>query len=513
MQDRPQTGFPARFNLAHHLLDARVEEGAGGRVALVTPERAITFAEVQAEANRAGNAFAAAGVGPEERVLLALPDVPELVHGFFGALKLGAVPIIINPELSEDELRYVLGYTRARAVVAAPGAAARLAPLLAGAPLLRVAFVVGAPGLGFSSWQERVAVERSELRNLETGPDDVALWLFTSGSTGRPLAAVHLQHDYAFAVEAYARGVLGMDRDDVVLSVPRLFFNYATGMSLIFPFALGAAAVLFPDRPTPERIAELVATHRATVLATVPTMVARMLATPAVTRAALGSLRVAVSAGEALPAELHRRWNDALGVELLDGIGSVELCHIFISNRRGDVLPGSIGHPVPGYEARVVRSDGTDANDFEPGVLWVRGDSAATHYHGAHERSKATLRGDWVVTGDLVHRDPDGRFFYAGRSDDMLKVSGIYVSPLEIENALLMHPAVRECAVLGHVDENGLTRPRACVVLQPGSDAGAQELERFVRERLPAHKVPRVWEFLPELPRSDRGKLLRRKLR
>jgi acyl-coenzyme A synthetase/AMP-(fatty) acid ligase len=331
---------------------------------------------------------------------------------------------------------------------------------------------------------------------------------------------VHGHRGFAFSIEAYAKGVLGLGADDVTLSVPKIYFGYATGMSLLFPLAVGATAVLFADRPTPERMFELVARHRPTVLALVPTLIAKMVAadpTPEALRA-LAGVRLATSAGEALPVDLHARWRDRFGVEIVEGLGSAELFHIHVSNRPGDVRPGTLGRVVPGYEARVVRDDGSDAPDGEIGALWMRGGSAALRYEDDPERTAQVFRGGWVATSDKVRR-VNGVFTFEGRSDDMLKVGGIYVSPLEVENVLLQHPAVSECAVVGYEDEAGLVKPKAVVVWRERAAAATDdavrfgELDAFARARLAAFKVPRRWECLPALPRNDRGKLVRRQLR
>jgi benzoate-CoA ligase family protein len=349
----------------------------------------------------------------------------------------------------------------------------------------------------------------------DTHRDDPSVWLFTSGSTGKPKGAVHLHHDFPYHTSCYARPVLRMDERDVCLAAPKLFFGYATGTNLMFPFSVGARAVLFRDRATPERLLELAERHGATVLTSVPTMINKMCASEGATRAQLAKMRVCISAGEALPEELYRRWKERFGVEILDGIGSAELFHIYISNRFGEVKPGSLGKLVPGYEARVVRDDGGDAGDGEIGTLWVKGDSAALCYWQAHEKSKQVLRGDWVVSGDLFSRDAAGYFYYAGRADDLLKVGGIFVSPLEVEARLLEHPAVHETAVVGFEDADGLVKPLAYVVPAAGRAASpelAAELIEHARAGLAHYKAPRRVEFVAALPRSDRGKVLRREL-
>jgi benzoate-CoA ligase family protein len=504
--------FPERFNMAHWFLDARVDDGRGDHTAIIDDAGRHSYRDVQALAHRVGNALKARGVGPEDRVLIGLADSIEFAAAFFGVLEIGAVVTMVNPELPDGDYEHYLGYTRARAFIAEAALADRIRPLIDRSELLRAVITVGGAGGGGERWEDSVLRAHPELTPYDTSRDDPSVWLFTSGSTGKPKAAVHLHHDFPYNTECYAKRVLELAPGDVTLGVPKLFFGYATGTDLMFPFAVGATAVLFRDKATPERIFELAERHRATVLTSVPTMINKMVqhSTPC----SLSSLRVCISAGEALPEELYRRWKERFGVEILDGIGSAELFHIYISNRFGSVRPGSLGTLVPGYDARVVRPDGGDAPDGEIGTLWVKGDSAALCYWQAHEKSKEVLRGDWVVSGDLFRRE-DGFFYYAGRADDMLKVGGIFVSPTEVEACLMRHPHVLEAAVIGYEDDEGLVKPLAYVV--PRDAAGTDELARAIIEHakreLARYKAPHKIEFVVALPRSDRGKILRRELR
>jgi benzoate-CoA ligase family protein len=501
--------FPERFNLAEYFLDARVAEGRGGRVAIVHDNEQWTYAQVQEQANRLANVLRDAGVTIEDRVLIALPDCPLFAATFFAILKLGAVVTMVNPELPVEDYAYYLDYTRARALVCDASLAARIGV---------------APGQGYlkavlqrGGGLERAAAAASPLfDNVNTSKDDFAIWLFTSGSTGKPKGAVHLHHDFAFNTECYAKRVLMMNEDDVTISVPKLFFGYATGVNLMFPFAVGARTVLFEDKATPERMFELIERHRPTVCASVPTMIGKMLAHEGAEGRDLSSLRLTVSAGEALPEELYRRWLNTFKSEILDGIGSAEMFHIYISNQLGDVRPGTLGKIVPGYEARILDDDGRELGPGEIGTLWVKGDSAAVWYFGAHEKSKEVLRGDWVVSGDKFSRDSEGFFRYAGRTDDLLKVGGIFVAPVEVENVLMLHPAVLECVIVGYEDDDKLTKAKAVVVVKEGQVGGAalaSELVALAREKLAHYKVPRKVEFVAALPRSDRGKVLRRQVR
>jgi benzoate-CoA ligase family protein len=511
----------ASFNLAARVLRDRVAAGDGARVALRVSagdrDRLVTYAELAEETSRVAAVLASLGVARGDRVLVALPDGVPFVAAFLAALELGAVVAAANPELPPADHAAQLAYTRAKVLVADASLVARAAEAIAGAPALATTLVVNAGSLARRQVSYEAAVADATPRRAlpPTTADDEAVWLATSGSTGRPRAVVHTHGSFAACIDAYGRGVLGLGPDDVMLSVPKLYFGYATGMSLLFPLAVGASAVLFPERPTPERLFALAARHGATVLALVPTLIAKLLAAPGDARRAFSRVRVATSAGEALPVPLFEGWRDAVGVELLEGLGAAELFHIHVSNRPGDARPGALGRVVPGYEARVVRDDGADAADGEIGALWVRGPSAGLRYEGDPERTAQVFRADgWIATNDKVRR-ADGVFFFEGRSDDMLKVGGIYVSPLEVENVLLQHPAVAECAVVPFEDEAGLVKPKAVVVSRDpaAGDALFGELGAFARERLAAFKIPRRWELRAALPRNDRGKLVRRELR
>jgi len=506
--------FPERFNMAWYYLDRNVEEGRGDKRCLFWRDEAYTYREVQARANRFGNALRALGVEVEDRVLLVLPDCPEFAFAWFAAAKVGAVIAMVNPALPADDLAYYFQYTRAKVAVVDESTLDRIDPLRDSFSYLRHLVVVGVDPGRHVSFAESCAKGWDRLENADTHRDDPAIWLFTSGSTGKPKAAVHLQQDLPWNTERYAKGVMGIREDDLTVSVPKLFFGYATGTNLLFPFAVGAATALFSERSEPETLFDVIERLRPTILTSVPTMINGMLNHPGGRKRDLSSLRLCLSAGEALPEELYRRWIEAYGVEILDGIGSAEMFHIYISNYPGQVVPGSLGRLVPGYEARIVGPDGGDIPDGESGTLWVKGESAAVMYWQAHEKSREVLRGDWVVTGDHMRRDEKGLFWYEGRTDDMLKVSGIFVSPYEVENCLLQHSRVAECAVIGYKDRDGLIKPKAYVVCREGAgdETLARELQDFVKARLAPFKYPRSVEFARSLPKNDRGKIDRRKL-
>ena len=508
--------FPERFNLAHYYLDARVEEGRGDRVAVVVGDERWTYREVQQRANRASHALRSAGIGHDDRVLMLLFDGMAFVECWFGILKAGGVFCMANPLGTAEDLAHLLEYTRCRAVVADASTMSRLAPLMGDHPRCSGRFVVGPeePLPGWTRWDDALEGASDETANADTSRDDVAGWLFTSGTTGKPKGAVHFHRHFAFNTECYAKQVLGLNEDDVFVSVSRLFFGYGTGTNLMFPFAVGGKAVLFPDKPTADRLIDHIEKHRVTVLTNVPAMIRQMVDSER--DADLGSVRICLSAGEALPAELYERWKERWPkAEILDGIGSAEMFHIYITNRLGDVKLGSLGKLVPGYDARIVDASGEEVAIGETGRLWVKGDSTALCYWRRQEASRATFRGDWCITADLFRRDGEGYFFYEGRADDMLKVRGQFVSPLEIEDCLATHPAVRECAVVGVTDGDGLVIPKAFVALRDGfvgSDALVAELQEHAKARLTRYKFPRQVAFVEALPRNDRGKIMRRAL-
>jgi benzoate-CoA ligase family protein len=507
--------IPRSFNLATWFLDRNVVEGRGDRVALLGDET-VTYAELARLTNRVGNVLLDLGVRPQERVLLALSDGPEFVATWYAAMKIGAVAAEVYTFLQPKDYGYTIDYTRAHVVVVDGTTLANVRTATAGMRFPPRLLVLGEEQLlpGESSFAEAVAAAPDTLDPVETTKDDIAIWKFTTGSTGAPKAAVHPAHDALISFEGYARDVIGYREDDIVLPVPKLFFGYARDTTALFPFGVGAAGIVFPDRSTPERLYELIERFRPTIMVQVPTMMSAMLEHPGAAERDLSSLRLCLSSGEALPEELHRRWLETFAVEVLEGVGSSELYHVYISNRPGRARPGSVGEVVPGYEANVLDADGAPVPDGTPGELWVSGDSAALMYWGDHEKSKQTFAGDLVRTGDLFVRDGDGYFWYQGRADDLLKVGGIWVAPIEVENCLLRHPAVAECAVVGY-DEEGLTRSRAHVVLREGTagDDLAYELVQFVRSQLSPHKAPRDVRFVAALPKTASGKIDRRSLR
>jgi benzoate-CoA ligase family protein len=499
------------FNLATWFVDRHLEEGRGDRTALICGEERMSYAELAALVNRAGHVLRDLGVRQEERVLLALADGVEFVATWYAAQKIGAVTAEVYTFLPAKDLAYYLQYTRAGVVVVDATTLDKAREAHAASPWLRGLLVVGEAELqeGEHSFEALTEQAAGELDPAPTEPDDVAIWKFTTGSTGMPKACVHRAITPLRSFEHYARGVLDIREDDVVLPVPKLFFGYARDLAALYPFGVGGAGIVFPERATAERIFELVERDRPTILVNVPTMMRAMLEQP---EHDLSCLRLTTSAGEALPEDLHRRWLDAFSVEVLDGIGSSEAYHIYISNRPGAARPGTLGQVVPGYTARVVDEDGRELPDGETGRLWITGDTAALMYWQAREKSVETYAGDTVMSGDLFARDADGFFQYRGRADDLLKVGGIWVAPQEIEQCLAAHPDVAECAVVAY-EEDGLQKPRAFVVLRDGASADAEALQAHVKARLSPHKYPRDVRFVGELPRTGSGKVDRRALR
>ncbi|MBX3208529.1 MAG: benzoate-CoA ligase family protein [Labilithrix sp.] len=513
----------------------------GSRAAVRFGDRSWTYDAVADKTRRMTGLLAAAGVRRGERVLVILPDVPPFAWTFFGILARGAVVAMGNPLAPTDTLAYLVGYTRATAVVTVPAVAEVLRPLVESAESeVQAIFVVPDAPTG-SDPEARITETKFTGKVKELAPlldgaepmepvnvhrDEPAIWLFTSGSTGEPKANVHTNRDFAFNTEVYAKQTVGYRKDDVTISVPRLFFGYATGTNLMFPFAVGATAGLFSERPTPESLANAIAMYRPTVVTNVPTMLGKLLEHDDALKKEgkpgldLSSIRFSLSAGEALPEPLLRRWLDRFASDVYDGIGSAEMFHIYASNRPGDIKPGSLGKVVAGYELRVLPEDaeGAGASPCAPGeigVLWVKGDSVSQGYWLDRDKSWRTFHGHWCRTGDLFHVDAEGYLYFAGRADDLLKVGGQWVAPLEVEECLLEHAAVAAAAVIG-VEDEGLLKTKAFIVARAGHAATpelASALQEHVKTSLARYKYPRVIEFVDDLPKNDRGKVDKKALR
>lgn len=520
--------WPKSFNLCEYFLDHNLKAGRGQKTALICGSEQRSYAQISDAAKRVAAALRRAGHRPEERVLILLPDCFEFAEVFFGILRAGGVFAMVNPLLKSQDLAYYLRYTKARCVFAHADCLAELAPVAAEEPLCETVFVVGAKGETpqsgsntprYIDYAEALAAEDpagESAAMAPTGPDDLAGWLFTSGSTGKPKACVHTHAHFAYSTETYALRVAGYREDDICLSVPKLFFGYATGTNLMFPFRVGATSLLFPGRSTADELFDQIEAHRPTFLTNVPTLINNMLRSERIQSADLSCLRISLSAGEALPAALYHEWMDRVGIEILDGIGSAEMFHIYISNAPGDVRLGSLGRLVPGYEAQIIDPNDKPLGVGEAGRLRVRGGSTALCYWADEPKSRETFQADWCTSQDVFRCDEEGYFYYEGRSDDLLKVSGIWVSPLEIENALLDHEAVAEVCVLGREDEQQLVKPVAYVVPvggREGDESLAAELKAYLKGRLAPYKYPRWFEWRSELPKNDRGKVARKLLR
>jgi benzoate-CoA ligase family protein len=535
--------FPEEFSLADYFLFDRLRDGKGDKVAIRFGDRAWTYAEVAARARALAQSLVAHGLLPEQRVYIVLADVPPFAWGIFATLLAGGILTMGNPVAPPDDLAYVLDYVKAAVLITTPEVAEALAPRLAQLPHLRAVLlapdaatgedpeapVVPGPGVAALSPARWVASLEAAIAAADPATplprlrrDDPAIWLFTSGSTGRPKAAMHSHRDFAFNTEVYAKRTVGYTGSDVAISVPRLFFGYATGTNLWFPFAVGATVGLFSERPTAETVADAIARYRPTIVTNVPTMLGKLLDLDDERRQSgapgldLSSVRFHLSAGEALPEALLRRFVERFGGQVYDGIGSAEMFHIYCSNRPGDVMPGSLGRAVDGYTLKILPEDaeGAGAPALPPGeigVLWVKGDSVAHGYFQDRDKSWKTFHGHWCRTGDLFHIDERGYLWFSGRADDLFKSGGIFVAPREVEDCLLAHPAVSVAAVIPG-DDAGLVKPKAVVVLRPearGRDrrALADELKAHVQARLSKHKYPRWVVFVDDLPKNDRGKV------
>jgi benzoate-CoA ligase family protein len=519
----PRIEFPARYNAATDLVERHVEQGHGGRIAFQDDERRCTYGELLEQVNRAGNALRALGVRAEDRVLLVMLDTIDFACAFLGAMKIGAVPVPLNTLFPPKDYEGIVLDSRARVIVASDVLVPKLETAVHLSPHVARVLVSRSPGGAYDGpharWDDALAAESTELGPEDTGPDDVAFWLYSSGSTGRPKGAMHLHSHLMTTSVLYAQAVLGIKSTDVVYSAAKLFFAYGLGNSLTFPLSVGAHAVLTAERPTPAHVRAVLHKHQPTIFCGVPTLFASMLADETLGPAtASRELRVSTSAGEALPRHIGEKWRARFGSEILDGIGSTEMLHIFLSNHPGDVRYGTSGKPVGGYDLKLVGDDGEPVPAGEEGSLWVNGPTAAVGYFRDRARSLSTFHGPWTRTGDRYMRDADGYYTYGGRSDDMLKVGGIWVSPFEVESALAAHDAVLEAAVVGHEDDDGLTKPKAFVVLKDAdaarkSSALVGELQAFVKGSLAPYKYPRWIEFVAELPKTPTGKIQRFKLR
>ncbi|MDO9708117.1 benzoate-CoA ligase family protein [Paracraurococcus lichenis] len=511
-------------NAVSWLLDRHVAEGRGARAAFLDPHRSLTYAALAEASARFAGALSAAGIGRERRMLMLMLDTVDFPVAFLGAMRAGVVPVPVNTLLTPEQVAYMLADSRAEVLCVSAPCFAALRDVVAAAPDLRLVLVAGLDGApqtglpaGARDFAGFVAAGPAAPRPVPASPDEVAFWLYSSGSTGAPKGAKHVHGSLRATAETYASDVLGIRAGDLVYSAAKLFFAYGLGNALTFPMSVGATAVLLPDRPTPDAVIGVMRDRQPTIFCGVPTLYAAMLASPALGRGA-GSerLRLCISAGEALPEHVGLRWEEVVGAAILDGIGSTEMLHIFLSNRPDLLRYGTSGVAVPGYELRIVDEHEREVAPGEIGELLVRGPSAAEGYWNQREKSRRTFLGEWTRTGDKYVREADGFYRYQGRADDMFKVSGIWVSPFEVEAALMTHPAVQEAAVVGREDADGLVKPMAFLVLKPGVAADTALLEAMketVKARAGAWKYPRWVEVVEELPKTATGKIQRFRLR
>lgn len=516
----PQVVVPDQFNATTAFLDRNVVEGRGAKTALYSEGATYTYTQIAELANRVGNGLLNLGVDIEQRVALLLLDSPQFAAAFFGSIKIGAVAVPLNTMLRPDDYVYLLNDCRARTLFVHASIWQTLQHIHPRLVYVRHVIVVDMAEpetAALHDFEQFVSDASPTLQAADTHKDDSALWLYSSGSTGFPKGCVHLQHDMLYCTEYYAKPILCINENDITFSAAKLYFAYGLGNGLYFPFGVGASTVLYPGRPLAEDMFKVVEQYHPTIFFGVPTLYASMLALPDVKkRFDFSSVRICVSAGESLPADILRRWEQTFGVQILDGIGSTEILHIFISNRVGELRPGSTGKLVPGYQARITDEVGQPVQQGDIGNLHIAGDSITSQYWNKHEKTKNVIQGQWIATGDKYYQDADGYYWYGGRSDDMLKVGGQWVSPVEVENTLIVHPAVLEAAVVGAIDEEKLVKPKAYVVLREGykpSETLANELKSFVKEKLALFKYPRTITFLPELPKTATGKIQRFLLR
>ncbi|WP_280151491.1 benzoate-CoA ligase family protein [Piscinibacter sp. XHJ-5] len=516
MTDEPQVRAPSSpFNFAQHLIELNAARPE--KIAYVDDDGRLSYGELADRVRRMAAALQAAGVRREERVLLLMHDCTDWPVAFLGAMYAGIVPVAVNTLLTADDYAYMLQDSRAQAALVSAALLPVLQAAMAQAPhevrTLIVSRAAEPVAPGVHDLDELVARHEPLAEPARTAPDEHGFWLYSSGSTGRPKGTVHTHASPYWTAELFGKAVLGLRESDICFSAAKLYFAYGLGNALTFPLSVGATVVLMAGRPTPEAIFSRWTGEQPTVFFGAPTGYAGMLAHPALPARSQVALRLASSAGEALPAEIGQRFTEHFGVEIIDGIGSTEMLHVYLSNRPGRVRYGTTGWPVPGYLIELRDDDGRPVADGEPGDLYVNGPSAALMYWGQREKSRATFHGGWTKSGDKYIRNADGSYTYAGRSDDMLKVSGIYVSPFEVEATLVRHAAVLEAAVIGVPDAEGLTKTKAFVVLKPGQRTDEAELKAFVKERLAPYKYPRFIEFVDELPKTATGKIQRFKLR
>jgi benzoate-CoA ligase family protein len=509
--------IPRDYNFATDVLDRNLKAGRANKPAYIDPRGTWTYGQLADRVERFGQALRTLGMRREERILICLLDSIDWPTAFLGAIKVGIVAIPVNTLMTEDDYRFMLGDSRASMLVVSEALYPKFAKLIEACPELAHVIVAGDNAHGHHRFEDLIADAGSDSYTAPTTCDDICFWLYTSGSTGRPKAVVHVHADLRLTDDLYAGPILGITEDDVCYSVAKLFFAYGLGNAMTFPLSVGATTVLLSERPTPDGVAAILRQHQVTVFYAVPTFYAAFLASPASPQRDKTRMRICVSAGEALPPDVGRRWSERYGVDILDGLGSTEMLHIFVSNRPGDVKYGTTGKPVPGYDIRLVGDDGqVITRPGEMGELQVRGPTSAIMYWNNRRQSRETFLGEWTRSGDKYIQDENGYYVYCGRRDDMLKVGGIYVSPFEVEGALQSHSDVLEAAVVAWPDEDELIKPKAFVVLKAADkacDELAHALQEHCKQKLAAYKYPRWIEFRADLPKTATGKIQRFRLR
>ena len=504
------------YNAVTYLLDRNIDEGRANKLAYTDTVSELTYGELQRQSCRVANLLRRLGVRREERVAMIMLDTVDFPAVFLGAIRAGVVPVPLNTMLTSDQYAYVLADCRARVLFISEALLPVVKDMLGRMGDLEHVVVSGKDGHGYKRLADELAAERDTFATAATHPDEPAFWLYSSGSTGMPKGVRHLHANLAATAETYAKQVLGIREDDVCLSAAKLFFAYGLGNALTFPMSVGATTVLNSERPTPAAMFALMNKYHPSIFYGVPTLFAAMLNDESLKSQRGGErLRICASAGEALPESVGNAWKARFGVDILDGVGSTELLHIFLSNAPGDIRYGSSGRPVPGYKVRLVNEAGADVADGEVGELLVDAPSAGEGYWNQRSKSRRTFEGHWTRTGDKYIRDTDGRYIFCGRSDDMFKVSGIWVSPFEVESALITHPAVLEAAVVPEADSEGLLKPKAFVVLRADArtDGLDEALKEHVKQKIGVWKYPRWIETVDSLPKTATGKIQRFKLR
>lgn len=514
-------GIAKKYNASYLFIDEKVDNGFGQEIAVYYQDQQITYKQLQERVNQFGNVLKQLKVDMEQRILLVCYDSPEFIASFFGAIKIGAVPIPVNTNMQSHDYEYFLNNSRSKVLVIQKDMWDLIKEHRPNFKYLEHIIVISdqpvneADVKDYHNWTQQAS---TELEAAHTSKEDSAFWLYSSGSTGNPKGVVHLQHDMEYAYNNYAKEILKITKNDITFSASKLFFAYGLGNGLYFPLGAGGSTVLVPERLTPERVFEVIEKYMPTIFFGVPTLYGAMINHLEKTGKTydLSSLRVCVSAGEALPATYVVKWKNLFNLEILDGIGSTEVLHIYLSNQIGKVREGSSGRIVPGYEAIIVDENGSKLPANETGDLWVKGDSIADRYWNLHEENKKRFHGEWFNTGDRYYCDEDGYYWYCGRADDMLKIGGIWVSPIEVESSLLEHENVLETAVIGVKNQDGLIKTKAYVVLKDGVEPSEElkdELKNFVKNRLAPYKYPRIIEFVNELPKTATGKIQRFRLR